>query len=228
MGDGRDVRGEVAVGSGATSWSPRAIVAAGVSGALAPVVFVTTVLVAGAITPGYSPIEGAISELFAAGAPTSALVTLGMLGFGLLAMPLVFALLQVPEGGMRWTALALTVDAVGAGSLVLFPCSNGCPGPSASTGDLLHLLVAGVAYVGHLAAPLLATYELQPEGAYAWLRRLAFVLGIPALIVFGVWATGVTGAYGGLAQRVFTMLVDVWIVALALVVVRTGLRQRRT
>ncbi|MDX1621506.1 MAG: DUF998 domain-containing protein [Nitriliruptorales bacterium] len=204
------------------------LVVAGVSGALAPVVFVTAVLVAGAISDGYSATGSAISELFATGAPTATLVSVGMSGFAVLAIPLVLVLRHVPDGGVPWTAAALALDAAGAGLLVAFPCSAGCPGPAESSADLWHLAIAGVAYLGHLSAPLLAQAELEAGGAHEWLRRLGMALGIPALVIFGVWALGLTGGYGGLAQRLFTMLVDVWIVALAIAVVRLGLLRRQS
>ena len=118
----------------------------------------------------------------------------------------------------------MALDAAGSGLLVAFPCSPGCPGPGESSGDLLHLVIAGVAYLGHLSAPFLARRELEEGGAYEWLRRLGLVIGVPALAVFAVWALGLADGYGGLAQRGFTMLVDVWIVALAVAVIRLGLR----
>ena len=198
------------------------MVAAGVSGALAPLAFIGAVVLAGAQTAGYSPVEQAISELFATGTDTATLVGAGMLAFSVLALPMAVVLVRA---GLGWTGGALLLDAVGTAVIVAFPCSPGCPGPGESTTDLLHIVVAGIAYLGHLSAPLLAAREVDADGAWAWLGRLGLVLGIPALLVFGAWVLGLTGTAGGLGQRTFTILVDVWIVSAGVAVARAGLRR---
>jgi hypothetical protein len=60
------------------------------SGILAPVVYVTTVILGGILRPGYSPLSEAVSELIATGAPNKlfldplfALYNLLTLAFGM-------------------------------------------------------------------------------------------------------------------------------------------------
>lgn len=189
-------------------------IVAGLAGVLAPTAFVSAVLTAGAVAPGFDPTRQAISESFATGAPTTPLMVAGLAGFALLAIPFARGVRADLRGGLPWTAAAILVDAGGTGLLLTVPCSPGCPGPGASTTDLLHLLVAAVAYAGHIGAPLIAWWELGRAGRRGGpLRGLAAVTGTVGLVGLIAWQAGLAAPYDGLLQRVFTMTVDVWFVA---------------
>ncbi len=72
-------------------------------GIAAPVAFVVSTVLAGVLREGYDPTTQAISELFEVGAPTSTIVVVGFVAFGLLALPFAWALYHAgsPRRGPR-------------------------------------------------------------------------------------------------------------------------------
>jgi hypothetical membrane protein len=168
--------------------SPRWSTVAGLAG---PGAFVTAWVVAGARTPGYDPVDTAISRLAQHGAPHRPLMTAGMVAFGL-ATP-AFALLARRRLTTPVTAALLWA---GAGTLAVaaLPLHPGEDSPA-------HAIAAVAAYAGTAAAPwLTGTTVGRAVGASSALLLVASFLG-PAT---------------GLFQRAGLTVVDVWIVATAL------------
>lgn len=194
-------------------------------GIAAPVAFVVSTVLAGVLREGYDPTTQAISELFEVGAPTSTIVVVGFIAFGLLALPFAWALYHGLPGDPWLAALAVVLDAVGTLAILVFPCTVGCPGPAGGSGDLLHTVTAGLAYLGHLGAPLLVARHLGRHPHWAGLRAASWGLGLVAVGMFAFWAVGFAGAYGGLAQRAFTVTSDVWFATAAVWLL---VRARRT
>lgn len=194
----------------------RRLQVAAACGVAAPVAFVAATVLAGVQRDGYDPATQAISELFEVGAETGAIAVAGYVAFGVLALPFAWALYHGLPGDPSLAALAVVLDAVGTLAILVFPCTAGCPGPAETSGDLWHSVLAGVAYTGHLAAPLLVARHLRRYPRWAGLRAASWGLGLLAVGVFVVWLVGLAGAYGGLAQRAFTLVSDVWLVTAAL------------
>src|SRR4051812_30981930 len=135
--------------------------AAALAGIAAPVCFVTAWAVAGARTPGYSPVEEHISELARVGAPTRLLMTSGMVGFGLLAP--VWAT-SLPR------KVATSVAAAGLATIGVAAAPLGAAG-----GDGPHAAAAGVAYLAMAATPVLGA-ELGSARASRAVGLLSAVL----------------------------------------------------
>lgn len=190
----------------------RRLQVAAACGVLAPIAFVATTLVAGALREGYDPTTQAISELFEVGAPTGSIVVAGFVAFGLLGLPFAWALFHGLPGDPSLAALAVVLDALATLAILAFPCTAGCPGPASTGGDLWHSVFAGLAYLGHLGAPLLVARHLRRYSGWAGLRAASWALGLLAAGLFAFWLVGLAGAYGGLAQRAFTIASDLWFV----------------
>lgn len=185
---------------------------AALCGVLAPVAFVGGTFLAGAMRDGYDPRTQAISELFEVGAPTSGIAVAGFVAFGLLAIPFAWAVYHGLPGDPLAAGALIVLDAVGTLAILAFPCSEGCPGAGAGAGDLMHTVTAGIAYIGHLGAPLAVARHLRRYPRWGGLRAVSWGLGLVAVGLFLFWLVGLAGAYGGLAQRAFTITSDLWFV----------------
>ncbi len=190
----------------------RRLQVAAACGIAAPIAFVVSTVVAGALREGYDPATQAISELFEVGAPTAGIVVGGFVAFGVLALPFAWALFHGLPGDPSLAALAVVLDAVATLAILAFPCTAGCPGPTSTSGDLWHSVFAGLAYLGHLGAPLLVARHLRGHSHWAGLRAASWALGLVAVGLFAFWLVGLAGPYGGLVQRGFTFVSDVWFV----------------
>lgn len=202
----------------------RVTAAIGIAGVVA---YVASWAAAGAMDPDHDPVEQAISELFAVGAPGPGRAMLvAALGFSGIAL-VVFGVAMdrgLPGRG-RAGPVAASFSGLMTVLVALAPCTQGCPGYGSSPTDTAHTLVAGAGYLALLIAPLLTAVRLRvvaPRFA-AW----SVVFGVVALSGFAARYLGVLDSYGGLQQRVFNTVADVWLLLVAVWLLRRGRRPFR-
>ena len=173
-----------------------------------PALFAAAWALGGAIEPGYSPIDDAISQLAAVDASVRLLMTVGLAGFGV-GMMLYAGALRTAVPGPAWKA------ALGAGvavfGVIAFPL-----GVSPMTDDL-HGFFAIATYVALVAMPLLAARPLVAAGRRG-IARLSVTTGVAAGLCLAGTALGATP---GLLQRIGLTLVDTWVVGSAACILRT-------
>lgn len=167
-------------------------------GVVGPVAFVGSWALAGATTPGYSPIDRAISDLAAVNASTRVAMTLGFLGFGIGIAAFGLALHEALDGPAWIAALATGGSAIGVGATPLGGWS----------GDGVHAALASIGYAAIVALPLLAATRI---GRRDWARasRMTAVLSGACLLASTV------GPAHGLWQRLGLTLGDAWIAVTA-------------
>ncbi len=124
-------------------------------GVAGPVAFVSAWLAGGALRPGYSPVEDAISELAAVGSSTRPLMTAGFVAFGV-GVGVYAAALRTAVPGPAWITAAVT----GLATLGV----AGFPLDVSPTLDLVHGGFATLGYVTLAATPLLAARPLAASG----------------------------------------------------------------
>ena len=189
-------------------------------GLVAVVLYVGGWALAGQVRADYDPLEQAISELFALGAPWP---SRGMLLAGLVLSGIAFLLLApalhraLPGRGRLGPALVVLAG-LGTLGVVAAPCTAGCPGAGASTTDTWHAVTAGVGYGALVLAPLAFAWRLRQA-----LPRLAWwsaTIGGTGLVLFGVYVLGLVDAMPGLQQRVFNTIADAWYVLVAVWLLR--------
>jgi len=181
----------------------RSLALAGVAG---PVGFIAGWLVAGALTAGYSSVDEAISRLAANGAPNRALMTAAFVCFGI-AVPAYALVLRRRLPGPAWAAAA--ASGVATLGVALFPL-----GISAGV-DSAHNALAGLGYAALVAVPLLAAGPLA-EGSHRRAAAASLVVGVAAGLCL---MASLLGPVHGLDQRVGLTLLDLWLIASALVIV---------
>jgi hypothetical membrane protein len=184
-------------------------------GIIGPSAFVAAWSIGSVAASHYSAIDNAISHLAEIGAPTRALMTAGFVVFGV-GLPIYSLALREALPGWSWvTAAATGLATLGVAAAPL--------GRSAS-GDTVHGLFAGAGYITLALTPLLAAGPLRRTGRPAW-ARVSIAVGVGAGIsLLATTATSVDGLF----QRLGLTVVDIWIVATAVAILRDRLTPRRS
>ena len=173
-----------------------------------PLAFITSWLVSGAITPGYSPIRDHISDLAAVDAPTRPLMSLG---FAVFTVALASA-----AGPLRRVigtpgSIALGVNAVVSGAIALAPL-----GVSAD-GDRLHQVVAGGGYLALAALAPVAAPALAKR--HPTLAKVSVGVGATSLVFLAI--SLVAKDQSGFWQRAGITVTDAWLIAIGLLAIST-------
>jgi hypothetical membrane protein len=177
-------------------------------------VFLVVMLALPPLEEGYSAMTDSVSEgalgRFGA-AQTVAFLVLGLTS-------LAFALLvrrQLPRRSGTVAAVLFGVWALGVLLCGIFPVDRGAAG---STGAAqVHLLAALVAFVAALAGMWVLSISSRTHPGWAPRRGVLLALAAAATVGFVVMgAAPQEGSWGGLAQRVFVVLVLGWMAVAAL------------
>ena len=182
-----------------------------VCGIAAPVAFVGGWVVNGLRTPGYEPLEDAISQLAREGASTRAAMTACFVVFGVL-IP-VWARTVARELAVPALQPVVTVAGLATIAVAALPLSR-VPGGGQ---DLAHAAAAGVGYIAMAATPLVAARGLRGTA-----RAASAGVGVVSVVALVLSLAG----SGGL-QRLGLTVVDAWHVVVATAVL-TGWRARRS
>lgn len=169
-------------------------------GVLAPTAFVGGWLVNGVRTPGYQPLEDAISQLAREGAPTRVSMTVCFVVFGLLIC--VWARTVARELAVPALWPAVSVAGIGTLAVAALPLTRAGGQPQ----DTGHAVAALAGYVAMAATPLVAATGLRGRGR----RASLFVGAVSVCALLGSVATG----SGGL-QRLGLTVVDAWHIVVA-------------
>jgi hypothetical membrane protein len=179
-----------------------------VGGVLGPVAFVGAWSLAGLSARHYSATQDAISKLAQTGAPTRVAMTAGFITFGV-AIPVYATALRDTLDGPAWaTAVATGLATLGVAAVPL-----GSP-----TRDTVHGLFATAGYVTLAATPLLAARPLARAGRTTW-ARASILSGVASAACL---VATLPGPHHGLFQRLGLGAVDIWIVASAIELMRSG------
>lgn len=177
-----------------------------VGGLVGPAAFVAAWSVLGATRAGYSPVDDSISRLAASGTPTRVGMSSGFAVFGA-GMTLYAAALRSALPGPAWTlAVATGVATLGVAALPL----------ETSIGNMPHYAAAAVGYATLAALPLVAGWSLAGSGRRGWARYSVVTGVVSAACVLA----STTGPASGLFQRAGLTVVDVWVAASALEILR--------
>ena len=181
-------------------------------GVIGPVAFVGSWAILGATTPGYSPVNGAISDLAAVDASSRAAMTAGFVVFGVGLIAFGFALRDALEGPAWIAAIATGGCTIGVAATPL----------GGWAGDNAHAAFAGLGYATLVALPLLAARPLARCGLVRC-SRASILAGLVAAFCL---AASTFGPVHGLWQRLGLTTGDVWIVAAAVTILAPSGRRR--
>jgi len=171
---------------------------AAAAGIIGPAAFVAAWAVGGVIAHDYSPVNDAISNLAAIGAPTRTLMTGGFLAFSA-GVGLNAVALRDEFAGLAWIAALVTAaSTVGVAAA-----------PLGGQVDGLHGAFAGIGYASLVAVPALAGRALARSGKPRRAIASAAAAAIAAAFLVGSTLNADTN---GLFQRLGLATVDTWLV----------------
>jgi len=179
-------------------------VGTGVAGA---VVLGTTVLVVGALTPGYSQLGDTVSRLGSPGQPYAVLARVGVVLYGLLVIAGAGSLGLATRHRRR--VLRSLVRVYGAAAVLAGVVPKDLPGTPHTLASRLHVDATIVGGLALLAAMVLVA-RTAPASIDRWTAAVTAASTIVSLVVFRLsWGS----ATYGLAERVSLGLAVLWIVA---------------
>jgi hypothetical membrane protein len=167
-------------------------------GIAAPIVFFVAMVAFAFLTPGYSNMTNAVSELGMAGAPYA-------LGWNLLGFVLVGLLVMAFAWGMRLdlrpgkgavgVPLLIGLSGLGLAGAGLIPAEAGFVPSTATT---LHLVMVAINFLPFLLASLFFAFRLRTHAYWKRLTLFSAAMGILAILTFLLPRT----VPGGFSQRV--------------------------
>jgi hypothetical protein len=190
-------------------------------GMLAPVVYSASALVASRTYSGFSHLTTFISELGATGAPGAHLMNFGgFLPYGVLVIALAWALHRsVRSAAGGWLGpMLLGVYGLAYVALAFASCDPGCAPAAPSLSHRVHFLLGDLIVVTAVAAPVALYPRMLNDPAWSSLARATLTLPASAWLVFSVTLVGLPG---GVRQRLWLLLLFIWIELVSVRLLRT-------
>jgi hypothetical membrane protein len=196
------------------------------AGILAPILYALTVILGAALTPGYSHVTNAISELIAAGAAAKPLLDPLFALYNLLIVTFAFGLRQAfRRRGVDLSLLSpLFLGLVGTFGLLMWPFPQDPVGEAATVGGIVHLVLAAGQSVGTMLAILFMAVSLRRYPV--WHRFSAYCLvTLAAIFLSGIAAALAAASLSpsfGLVERVTIGLFLQWVLVVAVTLALSG------
>ena len=193
-------------------------------GLAGPVLFVSLILLCGALRPGYSHVTQFISELGERGGSHAALMNfLGFIPTGILLAVFGVSLAYLfPRTSLSLAAaILLVVYGLGITGAGLYSCDPGCPSRDLSFEATMHRVVSISAFIAGILG-------IRSLGAWrSWWRYSAVssVMALVFLVVVGV--TEQSRVFTGVWQRLSMVTMDLWCAVVGLRVFRSGAGGKR-
>lgn len=192
-----------------------------ITGVLAPLVFILAALAASALYPGYDHLKNFVSELGATGAPGAAIMNFGgFLVYGLLMMAFAWAVHQGirPDAGGWLGPTVLGLYGLAYVGVALAPCDAGCQSAAPSLHHRMHLLLGELILLTAVVSPFTLYARIVKDPAWRSLAIATLVLPGSAWVVLQASGLGVAGA---IRQRMWLLLLFLWIELVALRLLRS-------
>ncbi len=190
-------------------------------GMIAPLLFIVTAILGGALRPGYNHLADTISELFSPGSPNKALLDTLHTVFALLLTAFGVGILRYVQGNGQSTRtgvigawLYITMGLVSVTTATIFP--QDAWGTPPTFPGRMHMIMTGV--VG-----LLSMISISLLGT--WFRRVkifpgfgiySYITVFLAILAAGLFAATMGGPFMGLTERMAALVGFLWTFILAL------------
>ena len=189
-------------------------------GVLAPIVFIFTTLLGGALRPGYSLLTETISELFSPGSPNKPLLdslhtTYALLftlfGFGVLRF--VQRVGKALRTGRTGAVLLIAAGLLSVTTATIFPQDPWGTPPTVP--GRLHMQVSGTLALLTVASMVLLGIWFNQVGLFSGFRTYSFITAGASLLGAGLFVALMDGPWMGLGERVAALIGFQWTVTLA-------------
>jgi len=189
----------------------------GLAGVAGPILFVLLFTLAGALSPGYSPLRQPISDLGAVG-PARWIQNINFVLSGLLLLAFVFGFFWqmrpvIPKTWLRLSTLCLVLTGAGLTIVGFFPTD--IPGfPPSSLHGLVHDILFFVIFGALLIALFVIGWRLRQNPAWRRDGWYATITGLGMIALFVVLVIMTQRQLGGLFQRIFEIEAFAWYVVM--------------
>lgn len=192
-------------------------------GILSPILWLSLIVIAGAMRPEFNQITNYISELGERGSSTEYMMRIVAFGFtGFLYICFASALRAIFRDGWDSTlaAILLGLDGVGRIGAGVFACDPGCEGLSMS--QELHRLFATLGFISGILAAIAWGITFQRRGWQPGLNWYSVGSGILALIFLLLmsWTQNSLNA-PGLFEHLATVVLSLWVLVFAVRLMRS-------
>jgi hypothetical membrane protein len=190
-------------------------------GVIAPVLFVFTAILGGAIRPGYSHVSDTVSELFSPGAPNKLLLDPLHTIFALLLVLFGFGVLQFVResgqstwGGIAGAVLFMTAGLVSVATATIFP-QDAWGSPPTFRGQM-HQNLSGIVGLLSMLSMVLIGIWFNRTKLFLGFQTYSFVTVGASLLSAAWFAANVGSPIMGLTERVTILAGFQWTFVLAL------------
>jgi hypothetical membrane protein len=190
-------------------------------GMLAPVLFVFTTILGGAIRPGYSHLSDTVSELFSPGSPNKLLLDTLHTTYALLLVLFGIGVLQLVRSsersrliGIIGASMFIVMGLVSVATATVFPQDAWVSAPTFA-GEMHKILHGVIALLSILSMMLIGIWFNRAEGLPGF-RTYSFVTVGAAILSAGFYVANQGSPIMGLAERVSALIGFQWTFVLAL------------
>jgi hypothetical protein len=201
-------------------------------GIFAPIWFIFTALLGGALRPGYSHITDTVSELFSPGSTNRLLLTILYILFAVSLSLFGFGLLQFVQNSGKhkrigvWAAyLFILVGVLNILTATVFP-QDPWGSPPTFPGEM-HKIISGIISLMSILYMLLFGLWFRRAGIakFFWAYSLATIAG--AILAGGWFAANVGSPIMGIAERVAILVGFQWTFLLSILVIKSDKKLAR-
>lgn len=206
------------------------IVVLAICGIIGPILKSIVIVTLGFLWPGYSHVSQAISELGAIDAPNALVMNVSYVVFGLLMVCFAFGLHQgicQGEGSIVGPVL-VAIYGVGQVANGIFPCAPGCQITLmiGSFTGLMRIVTSYVGFIAILLAMLVMSRRLRKDKQWRNYGSFSTVIGLISVGAFllSFVLSGLLTPWVGAFQRLRHGIVFLWIIVMAVNLLRTSFR----
>lgn len=187
------------------------LIATAIGAFAATAVYVGTVVVGGAIVPGYSHVEDSVSSLTSPGAQFRLELGVGFAIYNAAVALMAIGLLRTsrPTWPVRIATTLLVLGSI-AGVLMVEPFPQDPMGAPLTGPGLGHLVLAGVSALGLVVASILYGVSWRRDPVWKAISIVSIVAGVVVLVTGGIGAAFVTSPVFGLLERVTQVSFLAW------------------
>ena len=190
-------------------------------GMIAPVLFLFTAILGGAIRPGYSHMSDTVSELFSPGSPNKPLLdtlhtiyALLLALFGIGVLQFVRGSAQSTRAGVIGASMFIAMALLSVTTATIFP-QDAWGSPPTFPGEM-HKLLSGVLSLLSLLSMLLIGTWTDRIGVFPGFKTYSFITVGAVVLSAGFFAANLGSPIMGLAERITILVGFLWTFVLAL------------
>ncbi len=179
----------------------------------APLLVLTSILVATVVTPDYHTVSDTLSQLAAEGAPHPAIIAAGLVLAGLMLQGFAWALHRRLMDRARGRSIAILIASSGLAmqTAAFVRDDPNVEGARQTLSGAVHGALASIAFVAMIVALFLFVRAMASEPGFERVRVMSRRLGWACAVIGSVFEIQVIQSIEGLLQRVFITLFAVWI-----------------